>query len=193
MSRKPTTPAEMRAEAARLREYAARLDRQSERASANAPGSFVTGRSGRTAAQNKRSERALELTITNAGKSLAATKEANRLERHADFIESGGPERVQAEQQKRKAVEMAADKAIKAAKKALPLEDRLLVCGLGAAYVFCDRAVERHGDYRRLATMSYDSMQLQIKDDCPKAWRPVVEARALAMAEALRKEREANV
>lgn len=175
--RKLTTPDEMRKEAARLREYVGRLNRESERASANAPGSYVTGPSGRSAAQNRATDRALEKTIRNAGKAVAATKRADELEREADYIESGGPAKLAT----RRAQNAADFKAAKAALLAGPLEDRLFSGNYPCAVVYADRAVERGGDYRPLAMLPYDTLQMIYEKDCPAMWRPILEAKAAAM------------
>ena len=177
MSRKPTTPAEMRIEAARLREYVDRLNQESERASANAPGSYITGRSGRTAAQNKATDRALEKTIRNASKAVAARKRADELERKADYIEADGPANLAA----RRTTEAAERKAAKAALRSGPLEERLFKGNYPCAIVYADRAVERNGDYRLLAMLPYDTLQMIYEKDCPDMWRPLLEAEAIAM------------
>lgn len=177
MSRKPTTPAEMRIEAARLREYVDRLNQESERASANAPGSYITGRSGRTAAQNKATDRALEKTIRNASKAVAARKRADELERQADYIESGGPAKLA----DRRAAEAAERKAAKAALKAGPLEARLFQGVYSTGIVYADREVERDNDYRPLAFLPYDTLQMDYEKDCPDMWRPLLEQKAAEM------------
>lgn len=179
--KKPTTPAEMRAEAARLREYVDRLNQESERASANAPGSYVTGRSGRTAAQNKATDRALEKTIRNASKSVAARKRADELEREADYIEAGGPAKLAAKIASRRATEAAERKAAKAALKTGPLAARLFQGIYSCGIVYADRAVERDGDYRRLAFLPYDTLQIEYEKDCPELWRPFLEQKAAEM------------
>lgn len=177
MSRKPTTPEEMRIEAARLREYIDRLNRESERATANAPGSFVTGASGRTTAQNKATDRALEKTIRNASKAVAARKRADELERKADYIEAGGPAKIAS----RRATEAAERKAAKAALKAGPLAARLFQGVYSCGIVYADRAVERDNDYRRLAFLPYDTLQMDYEKDCPDMWRPLLEQKAAEM------------
>lgn len=179
--KKPTTPAEMRAEAARLREYVDRLNQESEQASANAPGPYVTGRSGRTAAQNKATDRALEKTITNAVKAVAARKRADELEREADYIEADGPAKLAAKIASRRATEAAERKAAKVALRAGPLEARLFKGSYPCAIVYADRAVERDGDYRLLAMLPYDTLEMIYEKDCPDMWRPLLEAEAAAM------------
>lgn len=181
MSRKPTTPDEMRIEAARLREYVARLNRESERASANAPGSYITGASGRSKAQNKATNRALEKTINNAVKAVAATKRADELERQADYIEADGPALLEARIATRRAQDAAERKAAKAALKSGPLAARLFQGVYSCGMVYADRAVERDGDYRRLAFLPYDTLQIEYENDCPELWRPFLEQKVAEM------------
>lgn len=81
------TPAQLREMAADKRKRADRLTAQANRASANAPGSYVTGGSGRSRAQNRATERALDLTIDNAVKANKLYRAAAALEQQADQIE----------------------------------------------------------------------------------------------------------
>ncbi len=109
--------AQLRAKAAELRAYADRLTAQANRAADNAPGSFITGRSGRTRAMNRRTERALDLTVTNAGKAVDARRKAEKLEREALDIENDGDARRAAA----KAARKQAEKKVRTAEVALPL------------------------------------------------------------------------
>lgn len=114
--------ARLRAAAQRLRAYAQRLHDEADRAAANAPGSFVTGRSGRSRAMNKRTERAMEKTIANAKKSLAATRKAAQLEAQAAEVELGHDEAWHWQQrQARREASQQAERREREAAKALPL------------------------------------------------------------------------
>lgn len=44
------------------------------------------------------------------------------------------------------------------------LKDRLFIGMFPAALVYADRGIEEHGDYRRLASLSYDTLELSIND-----------------------------
>lgn len=174
-------PAELRAEAARLRAYSARLNDESRRASDNAPGSYVTGASGRTRAMNRRTDRALIKTIENAKKSIAAEKQADEFERHANWLENGGPER---EQQRR--LEAIAQRKIDRKKaqaerkemKAGPLDERLFAGVYPAGLVMCDKAVKKNNDYRDLGILFWSTLVFRPERDCPGYWLKFLQARA---------------
>ena len=54
-------------------------------------------------------------------------------------------------------------------------EDRLFIGLFPAGVVYADRKVERHGDYKRLAFLSYDTLKLEVEKDCPKDLRGRIE------------------
>lgn len=167
-------PASLRAEAARLNAYADRLNNESRRASDNAPSSYVTGASGRSRAMNKRTERALEKTITNAVKSNAARRNAALLERRAAWLESGGPERDHQRKIASRKADVIERRDRKQALKAGTLEDRLFVGHFPVGLVFCDRSVEQNGDYKRLAILYERTLVLVFERDCPADWKAFV-------------------
>lgn len=91
----------LRGIAADLRKRADRLIDDAERQSQNAPGSYITGRSGRTRAQNNKTDRALEKTIKNAvisvrlrEKAQAFDNRAHRLEHMDEIIEREKQEQI---------------------------------------------------------------------------------------------------
>lgn len=172
--RNPKTPADMRAEAARLRAFAARLTTEANRAADNAPGAYITGGSGRSSAQNRATERALEKTIDNAIKAVAAIKRAGWLEAVAADLESNGPERRRLARYQAREKEIARGRAERKAMRAGEREGRLGVYGFPAGYVYADKAVEVDGDYRRLAFLSYTTLILEFDKDCPAYWRQFI-------------------
>lgn len=164
-------PTALRAEAARLRAYADRLNAEADRVSANAPGSYITGASGRSRAMNRRAERALEKTITNAVKSNAARRRADEFERRAAWLESGGPEHAYRRKIANRQADAREHKAEKAALKAGSLQERLFVGHFPVGLVFCDRSVEQNGDYKRLAILYERTLVLVFESDCPADWK----------------------
>lgn len=166
-----TNPTSLRAEATRLRAYADRLHDEADRASANAPGAAITGGSGRSRSQNKRTERALIKTIENAKKSVAARKRADRLDAIAADLESNGPERRRLARYKAREKEIARGRAERKSMRARELKDRLGTYTFPAGYVYADRAVEVNGDYRRLGFLGYKTLILELDKDCPAYWR----------------------
>ena len=82
------TPDELRTKATAMRVKANRLTEDANRASANAPGSYVTGGSGRSRAQNRATWRALEKTIDNAVAACKLRRYADRLDANAQHIEN---------------------------------------------------------------------------------------------------------
>lgn len=108
-------PDQLRALAATKRRRADELTAQANRASDNAPGGFVTGRSGRSRAQDRATARALDLTIDNAVKAGKLIKDAEHLERQAAAIEAE-PRRKQV-----RASVAQAERRERAATAALPL------------------------------------------------------------------------
>lgn len=50
-------------------------------------------------------------------------------------------------------------------------------CGIS----YADRCREKHGDYARLAFLSYATLELRVEDDCPAELRPLIEADAAAI------------
>lgn len=50
----------------------------------------------------------------------------------------------------------------------LLLAQHRLFCGVyPCALVFADRSQEEYGDYKRLASLPYDTLELELKPDCP--------------------------
>lgn len=178
---KPTTPAEMRARAAELRAEVDRLHAHTESVTAAAPGAFVTGRSGRTAAMNRRTDRAIETTVKNASRCVALTKEADRLEAEAADIEAGGPERRYTERKAARAAEKVKEREERQKLKHGELAPRLFQGVYPGGIMYSDRAVQRSGDYRQLAFLSFATLELRFENDCPEYWKPFITEKAAAI------------
>ncbi len=177
--------AELRARAAEKRRQAKRLTEQANRASENAPGSFVTGRSGRTRAMDRRTDRALELTIKNAKKSIALNQEADALEHRAwrienqNLLQQQAAQRAQAKKEARKR-ERDRRKAERAALRNDP-KRRVFIGNYPAGLIYADRCRKKRGDYAQLAFLSYFTLKLDIEPDCPDILRPYIEEHAATL------------
>ena len=56
--------------------------------------------------------------------------------------------------------------------------DRLFIGVYPTGLVYADRAVEVHGDYKRLAFLPYRELVLKVEPDCPAELRAMIEADA---------------
>ena len=155
----------------------AHLTAQADHASANAPGSFVTGRSGRSRAMNRRTERALELTIRNAVKCSALRDVQRRLENKILFYQRGGWEGYYERRTADKARHVAQERARRQALRAQPLEKRLFIGQYPEGWVYADRLTEKD-----LAFQSYRTLALDIYKTCPRQWLPLIQKKALEHA-----------
>lgn len=171
---KPTTPQAMRELAATLEEKAKRLSEQADRRADNAPGSFITGRSGRSRAMDKRTDAALEFTIDAAKKCNKWRAEAAALRREADDIESGAKEKREAARKVARETEAQNEKA---RRQAIPLEKRVGRFSYPGGIVFADIGREVSGDYPRLA-FKPTGKPVQIDPKCPKKFIPIITALA---------------
>lgn len=147
------------------------LDLQAEKVRGGAPGAFVTGASGRSEGQNCRSARALGVTVENAKRSIALHAEARLLRRRADAIENSVA-------QLRKLIGVHTVLPARRCREALfdgSLDNRLLAGHMSACVVLADRGLERGGDYRCLAGLSYDSLGFRYTPECPDYGRSSIE------------------
>lgn len=170
-------PAALRAQAQRLRTQADAWSTESQRRLDAAPGGFVTGRSGRTAAQDRKTNAAIERSLDLAKLIVAARKRADALEARAVDIETGGAERRQRQRSAAQADERDAAKAKRAAMKADPGQ-RLFIACYPAGLMYCDKMTS---DYQRVAFLPYSSLTLEIEPHCPAVLRPLIEADAAQM------------
>jgi hypothetical protein len=60
-------------------------------------------------------------------------------------------------------------------------QDRLFIGIFPTGISYADRTVERCGDYKRLAFLSFATLRLVIETDCPKALKPAIVADAAAI------------
>lgn len=58
--------------------------------------------------------------------------------------------------------------------------DPIFRCIMSTGWWWSDRTREEHGDYAKLAFLSFSKLELEIFPGCPKAWRPKIEAEAAA-------------
>lgn len=173
-------PAALRAEAQRLNAKADAWSAEANRRLDAAPGGFITGRSGRTAAQDRKTNAAIERSLSLATLIVAARKEADRLEARAADLEAGGP----AHRRQQRAVRDAGDKdAAKTQRQAMRDDPklRLFIGCYPTGWMYCDRLVQKDGDYRRVAFLPYGSLALEVETQCPAALLPLIEAHAADM------------
>lgn len=171
------SPEQLRAKADELLRRAAQLDAAARRASDNAPGWTVTGRSGRTARQERATERVIETTVTNAVKYVALQRKAKELRRqadHAELLESGWGDLYAQLKAEEKARARAEKQERRRTLREGSLRDRIFVGCYPEGLVYADKLVELHGDYRGLAFLSYRLLKLTVYDECPGYLVPVV-------------------
>jgi hypothetical protein len=130
------TPEELREKAKCYRQKADEMSRISAHAGDHAPGSYVTGASGRSRAMNKRSERALEKTIQYAKRAVAYRRKAEMFEVQASWIENA-PKRARAKQKR-----LAGEKREKKSQRSMPPHERLFIGCYPTGIVYADCAGE---------------------------------------------------
>lgn len=162
------------------------LNQQANRASSNAPGSYVTGSSGRTRAQNRATDRALELTIRNATKAVVLYRKVKQWKQQIETLRwraNGGDEILAKQERKRVAAKKKRIAFEKAERKKLlakrmsgeaDTSDWLFIGCYSCGYVLADKWVEVSGDYRRLAFIPYNTLELQVDDSCPLYLVPLI-------------------
>jgi hypothetical protein len=60
----------------------------------------------------------------------------------------------------------------------MTMDDRLFTGIYPGGIVFADRATTQGGDYKRLAFLPYNTLQLDIRSDCPAEFQPLIIASA---------------
>jgi len=55
---------------------------------------------------------------------------------------------------------------------------RLFIGVWSTGIQYCDRYVEEHGDYKKLAFLPYRTLELEVRPDCPVELRAEIEADA---------------
>src|ERR1051326_5298935 len=111
------TPDQMRIRAEYHEALAERHSNTSQHASDYAPGYYITGGSGRTRAQNRAADRALDRTIKHAKLAIYHERKAVELRRMADYNEPAAVEKREA----MKLAERELEKRVAAKVAALPL------------------------------------------------------------------------
>jgi len=61
------------------------------------------------------------------------------------------------------------------------MSDRLFIGIFPCGIAYADRHREKHGDYARLAFLPYDTLQLEVEQDCPADLRTLIEADAASI------------
>lgn len=59
--------------------------------------------------------------------------------------------------------------------------DRVLICVYSTGLVYADRARQVDRDYKRLAFLAFDTLELTVEDDCPSGLRSFVVTDALRL------------
>ena len=167
-------PVVLREKALQLRARANAWSSESERRLDAAPGGFVTGRSGRTAAQDRKTNAAIERSLDLAKLIVAARKRADALDARATDIEAGGPERRKQQRLADQADEKEDAKVWRAAMKTDP-KQRLFIGCYPTGLMYSDRMTK---NYDRVAFLGYSSLVLDIEPHCPAALRPLIEEHA---------------
>jgi len=167
-----TTPATLRAKAKECRERAERAANIAHHAGDNAPGSFVTGRSGRTRAMDKKTDQALEKTIKYSKIATYWNNKASNYEARARWIETT------AEREAAKVASIAREKQAKKAKRERPLIERIHAGYYPRAAVWWDNGREKSGDYVTLAMMSYKTLILKFEKEANAEAREIITEQA---------------
>ncbi len=61
------------------------------------------------------------------------------------------------------------------------MRDRLFIGIFPCGIAYADRHRERGGDFARLAFLPYDTLQLEVEQDCPTDLRKLIEADAASI------------
>lgn len=167
------SPEQLRQKAAECTAKAERASNTAHHAGDYAPGSFVTGRSGRTRAMDKKTEQALDKTIKYSKIAAYWQRKAAAYEFRARAIENA-PKLAE-----KKAKEKEYYRQAKKAKATRPIAERIGCGAYPCCFVWWDNGRERNGDYITLARMSYSTQILEFTKDCtnPEA-RRIIEAAA---------------
>jgi hypothetical protein len=70
---------------------------------------------------------------------------------------------------------MASSKSVAAKLARRSTVDRLFIGVYPTGIVYADRSREKHGDYARCGFLSFDTLALDLKPDCPKVLRAFIE------------------
>lgn len=130
----------------------------------NAPGSFVTGGSGRSHSLDKRNAQAWDKGIKYLKLAQYWEAKIRGLERLINWIETK-PTR-----DSRRVIEKVelkeCSKRKKAALREAPLSERIFIGLQSGSIVYADKAREINGDYATLARQSYKTLELAWRNKC---------------------------
>jgi hypothetical protein len=163
------TPAQLRTTAAEYLVKAERASHIAQHAADYAPGSYITGASGRTREQDRKTTSALDKTIKYSKIACYWREKAASLEMKARYIESE-PQRTA-----KRTAQAESDKRERTAKHAATPAERLLCCVFPTGLFYSDTGRERNGDYITLAHISYRTLVLEIEPDCPPDFIKLIE------------------
>lgn len=189
-------PNPYRAEADRLRAIANRLHGIGQ-ADPMAESFPLGGGFGRGSQRSR--DRRIEARINRATKAVAAEAKAKAAEAMADAFDRGEPTEAEKAAKRREIMRAAMKKvaeAEKAERKAMPEAERLFIGDLGGGIMYCDRSIERNGDFKKLAFLgrrglSYEPLRWDAKRISP-TMRERIEAHAAAEVEAMKVRAEAE-
>jgi hypothetical protein len=119
------------------------------------PGSFVTGRSGQSRAYVRKLDRQLDRTIRLSSESIRLERELAHLENRLAGYEAG---RIS---KSGRLIRTEAQKRARRRKPVVPMAERLFCGKYPCGLVYADRGREEHGDYLRLAFLSYETLELR--------------------------------
>jgi hypothetical protein len=163
-------PEKLREKAAEYLEKAEYFSNLSSHASDYAPGSYITGGSGRSKGQNKKTEQALNRTIELAKKAIYFREKAASLEIQAKYYEN---EPLRLEQ---KAKEKEFDKRERKNLKNIGANEALFCGNYPTGIFYADKRREVNGDYMTIGRIFYSDLSWKISDNCPADIRSLVQA-----------------
>lgn len=141
-------------------ELAERHSQISRHASDNAPGSYVTGGSGRTRSQNRKTEQALDRTINHASKAVYWRSRAAMIELQIKWLLNPPVKEPRA----------------KPIKEKYETPQKALFMGVFPTGIYyADRRNQRSGDYKTVGFIHFDDLEGEIYSDCPVDLRPLIE------------------
>jgi hypothetical protein len=186
-----------RAEADRLRTIADKLRQPSahDEAMRNA---FPLGAGFGHGSQRSR-DRKIEARISRATKAVHAEAKAKQAEAMADAWDRGEPTEAEKAAKRRELIRASIKAAVKqeaADRKTMPEEQRLFIGDLGGGVMYCDRSIEKNGDYKKLAFLSrsgfaYEPLNWYAKR-VPPSMRARIEAHAAGEVERMKERAEAD-
>jgi hypothetical protein len=163
-------PEKLREKAAEYLEKAEYYSNLSAHASDYAPGAYITGGSGRSKGQNKKTEQALNRTIELAKKAVYFREKAASLEIRAKYYENESVRLDQKQKNKER------DKQEKKKIKNLDPKEALFCGAYSTGIFYADKRKEINGDYMTIGRIYYSDLNWKINDNCSADIRSFVQA-----------------